>query len=199
VSHPGESVLSTDAPTWPRAQGEDALSTQEPSVTDTLKRTLDQAAIFLAQHPERATYPVAATCELVGATEVDVRMGRHLVKVDEPTAFGGGGTAPSPDQYALGALGSCVALTYRIWSENLGIRIDRLGVEVRADVDTRGVLGLAGGTRPGFTDVRITVQIAGPEPADRYAELRRAVAEHCPILDVFAHKVPVAMSVQLTA
>lgn len=38
---------------------------------------------------------------------------------------------------------------------------------------------------------KVAVRISGPEPRERYEELRQAVNDHCPVLDVFTHTVPV--------
>ncbi|GAB2686789.1 OsmC family protein [Thalassiella azotivora] len=59
------------------------------------------------------------------------------------------------------------------------------------DLDLRGFLGTADGVRPGFQRIRVAVTIDGPEPPERYAELVRAVEEHCPVLDSIAGAVPV--------
>ncbi len=55
----------------------------------------------------------------------------------------------------------------------------------------RGFFGLDDAVRPGFGAVRLRVRLLGPEPAERYAELHRAVEEHCPVLDLFANPTPV--------
>lgn len=163
----------------------------------TVKDILDRTSIFVGQHPDLATSTMAAAGELVGETRVDVRIGRHRVSVDAPKAFGGGGTAPSPEQHALAALGSSVALAYRVWSEKLDIRIDRLSVDVRADIDSRGLLGLAEEVRPGFTEVRVAVHITGPEPSERYHELARVVDQRSSVLDVFTNQTPVTTAIHV--
>jgi hypothetical protein len=70
----------------------------------------------------------AADGTLVGITEVDIRTGAHSFKVDEPPALGGADVAANPVQYALASLGSCQAITYRIWATHLGIELDSLTV-----------------------------------------------------------------------
>jgi uncharacterized OsmC-like protein len=78
---------------------------------------------------------------LVGITEVDVRTGAHTFKVDEPPALGGADVAANPVQYALASLGSCQAITYRFWAEQLGITFDSLTVRLEGDLDIRGFFG----------------------------------------------------------
>lgn len=133
-----------------------------------------------------------ANHELVGVTEVAVRAGAHTFTVDEPAALGGGGLGPNPVEYALAALGSCQAISYRFWSEQLGIRFDSLKVDIEGDLDLRGFLGLDASVRAGFGDVQVSVKISGPETTERYQELADTVNRHCPVGDVFANPVPVS-------
>jgi uncharacterized OsmC-like protein len=133
--------------------------------------------------------------ELVGVTEVSVRAGSgHTFTVDEPVSLGGGNTAANPVEYALAALGSCQAITYRFWAAHLGLRVDRVSVHVEGDLDVRGFFGIDDSVRPGFGAVRVSVTVGGPEPAEAYERLQAAVDEHCPVLDLFANPVPVSRS-----
>jgi len=137
----------------------------------------------------------AAQGTLVGVTEVDISTGAHTFKVDEPPALGGADIAANPVQYALASLGSCQAITYRIWAAQLGIELDSLTVRVAGDLDLRGFFGTDDSVRPGFTAVRVEVAVTGPETQERYAELAAAVDEHCPVLDLFRNPVPVTRSI----
>ena len=140
----------------------------------------------------RAVFDAQAT--MVGATEIDIRSGEHAFTVDEPPIMGGTDMGPSPFQYALGALVSCLGVTYSYWGARLGIPFDDLAIRVEGDADIRGFWGFDDAVRPGFSDVRVTVNVIGPESAERYAALRAAVEKHCPVLDVFRHGVPVTIA-----
>ena len=152
-------------------------------IADTRKAVADDAA--------NAQAVFAAQGTLVGVTEVDVRTGAHTFKVDEPPALGGADVAANPVQYALASLGSCQAITYRFWAEQLGIAFDSLTVRVEGDLDIRGFFGFDDAVRPGFSAVRVEVTVSGPESHGRYQELAAAVDEHCPVLDLFKNPVPV--------
>jgi uncharacterized OsmC-like protein len=130
--------------------------------------------------------------ELVGVTEVASLTGSgHRVIVDEPASLGGGNVAANPVEYALIALGSCQAITYRLWAAQLGIALESVRVEVEGDLDVRGLFGISDSVRPGFSTVRLRVRLSGPESAERYEELSSAVDAHCPVLDLFSNPVPV--------
>jgi uncharacterized OsmC-like protein len=145
----------------------------------------------VAEDPAAALVLFSTDGTLTGITEVDVRTGSHTFTVDEPPALGGGGIAPNPVEYALASLGSCQAITYRFWAEQLGVSLDTLTVRVEGDLDIRGLFGFDDDVRPGFTAVRVAVSVTGPETAQRYQELAAAVDEHCPVLDLFRNPVPV--------
>jgi uncharacterized OsmC-like protein len=143
------------------------------------------------EDPAKAQALFSAQGTLVGVTEVDIRTGAHSFKVDEPAALGGADVAANPVQYALASLGSCQAITYQFWAEQLGIGFDTLSVRVEGDLDIRGFLGFDDSVRPGFSAVRVEVAVTGPESQERYQELAAAVDQHCPVLDLFANPVPV--------
>jgi len=146
----------------------------------------------LSADPAQAKARFEAHHELVGPTEVTVKVGSgHSFTVDEPPALGGTDAAANPVEYALASLGSCQAITYRVWAAQLGIKLDTVTVEIDGDIDLRGFFGIDDKVRPGFGAVRIKVNLGGPEPAARYEELAAAVDAHCPVLDLFRNPVPV--------
>lgn len=163
-----------------------------------VETALQQTTAAMTADPAIARAVVTVSGELGDGCRVEVRAGDETLVFDMPAPLGGTELAPSPGQYALAALAACQAITYRLWSERLGVKVETLRVDARGHVDLQGLLGLDEGTRSGFTHVDVDVQVGGPEPAERYDALRRVVNEHCPILDVFAAPVPVAASLAVT-
>lgn len=147
------------------------------------------------QDPANVQPVVRTSGNLTGTTEVTLRSGRHTVVVDEPASLAGEDAAPGPVDFAVIALASCQAVTYRYWAEKLGIALDDVEVKVEADIDLRGFLGLDESVRPGFTAVRVEVTPIGSESPERYQELADAVDGHCPVLDLFANETPVERKV----
>ncbi len=162
-----------------------------------VKTLLQGTASAIAADPSMAVVSVTADCALIGVHEVDVQLNDQVIKCDQPPMLGGDGLAPNPVQIALAALGACQAQTYRFWSEKLGIRLDDVTVDIKGALDIQGIFGLRDGVRPGFSDVTVTVALSGPEPRERYEELRRAVDEHCPVLDLFASPVTVTTALSV--
>lgn len=85
---------------------------------------------------------------------------------------------------------ACQVVTYRFWAQRLDITVDDIAV-AEGDLDVRRFFGIDDTVRPGFQAVRGTVRITGPETAERYAEVQRAVDAHCPVLDLSTAPTPV--------
>jgi putative redox protein len=125
-----------------------------------------------------------------GAVASEITAGRHRFLVDEPAALAGDDLAASPVEYALGALISCQIVVYRLYANALGITLDDIEIAAEGDLDARRLFGIDESVRPGFGAVRLEVRLSGPEPRERYEELRRVVDDRCPVLDLFANPVP---------
>ncbi|MBP2477949.1 putative OsmC-like protein [Crossiella equi] len=147
----------------------------------------------VARDPYHAGAVLDVRASLVPGTDthVRVRVRGHEQTCDEPVARGGTDVGPNPAEYALSALGSCQVVTYQFWAAKLGIRLTSVSVEVIGEVDRRGFFGLSEHARPGFTGISVRVWVDGPEPRERYEELRREADRHCPVLDLFRAETPV--------
>lgn len=150
-----------------------------------------QWASSLVEHPERGELTFQVAGASAGAVGSVFAASGHRIVVDEPAALAGDGLAANPVEYALTALLSCQVVTYRVWAANLGITVDTIEASAEGDLDARGFLGIDDSVRPGFTGVRVSVRVSGPETAERYRELQEAVEAHCPVQDLFANPTPI--------
>jgi uncharacterized OsmC-like protein len=160
------------------------------SVTS-LNAITDATRAAVADNPAAAAVVFKASARPEGTVGSEITLGKYRVHVDEPPALGGQNTAPNPVEYYLASLLSCQVVTYRFWAERLGIQVDALSASAEGDLDVRGFFGLDDNVRPGFQQIRVTVNVSGPETAERYQELQDAVDAHCPVLDLTTGTTPV--------
>ncbi|KAA9161063.1 OsmC family protein [Amycolatopsis acidicola] len=161
------------------------------SLNDVIEGT--RAAVAVDPANAAVSFSVGHELRSGTATVVEVNVREHSFTVDEPGALGGTDVAANPVEYALASLGSCQVITYQFWAAKLGVPLDAIKVTVNGDLDLHGFFGFSD-TRPGFTGVRVDVELTGPAGAERYAELKRQVDEHCPVLDLFRNSTPVSTS-----
>jgi uncharacterized OsmC-like protein len=138
------------------------------------------------------TYTVTGEGE--GSVASRITAGKQVFFVDEPGALAGDDIAASPVEYALGALISCQIVVYRLFAQNLGIRVDSITARAEGDLDVRGLFAVDDSVRPGFQAVRLHINVTGPESDERYEQLHAAVDAHCPVLDLFANQTPVSVT-----
>ncbi len=141
----------------------------------------------------KLTYRVTGEGE--GSVATRIRSGKHEFVIDEPAPLAGDDAGASPVEYALGAIIACQVVVFRLYSHALGIPFDDIRVTAEGDLDAARLFGKDDTVRPGFSAVRVVVELDGPESLERYDELRRVVDEHCPVFDLFANATPVTTTV----
>lgn len=77
------------------------------------------------------TEQVTVTETGVGTFQQVVTAGNHRLLADEPIDVGGLDTGPSPYDLLLAALGSCTAMTLRLYAERKGLALDGVSVSLR--------------------------------------------------------------------
>jgi uncharacterized OsmC-like protein len=140
--------------------------------------------------PDRARVVVKVATELGRGMRCETTARGHVTEADEPRSVGGTDTAQSPVELLLTSFATCQAITYRLWADELGIALDRVGVELEGDLDLRGFIGVSDAAA-GYTAMRVRVTLEGPAGKERYRALADAVDRHCPVFDVLARPVPI--------
>lgn len=157
----------------------------------------------MSQTIDETTTPNLLTTSVTGAvkrgtaTEVTIAARQHTFTIDEPAGLGGTDLGANPVEHLLGALASCTVITYQVWAQKLGLRLEGVDVAVSGDIDLNGFFGVAEGVRPGFQGIDLAVTLTGPESADDYRRLEEAVATHCPVADNLTNGVPVRTTLEL--
>ncbi|CAA9436778.1 MAG: OsmC-like family protein [uncultured Rubrobacteraceae bacterium] len=118
-------------------------------------------------------YTESALC-----TEVTVN--EHALVADEPAALGGTDAGPTPYDYLLSALGSCTAMTVRMYADRKGWPLE--SVTVRAEhgrVHAKDCEECE--TESGKIDrIELELNLEGPLDAEQRERLRE-IADKCPV------------------
>jgi putative redox protein len=63
------------------------------------------------------------------------KMRNHFAVIDEPKDLGGDDNGPTPIEYLLTAIGSCVAITLRMYAERKGWDLGKINVNVNQQTE----------------------------------------------------------------
>lgn len=99
---------------------------------------------------------------------MQVDIGPHRLRGDEPVESGGTDTGPRPHELLLAALGTCTAITLRMYAERKGWPLT--GVRVR----------LTGGRTETHYAIRCEIALAGALDAEQRRRLLE-IADRCPV------------------
>src|ERR671932_660840 len=88
-----------------------------------------------------------------------VDIGRAIYQAQAHAGVGGPGTAACSGDLLLGALAACAQVTCQMVAEAMGIRAERIEVEVEGDLDLAGTLGVSRDVPVGFERIRTTFEI----------------------------------------
>jgi putative redox protein len=61
----------------------------------------------------------------------EIQSDSHTLRADEPTAYGGTDTGPSPYRFLLAALGACTSMTVRMYADRRGWPLEGVTVRLR--------------------------------------------------------------------
>jgi uncharacterized OsmC-like protein len=155
----------------------------------TIKQIFERNVELLTHRPARGLLTFATTARLVDSLRCEIEEGAWRLAADMPAKIGGTDTAPSPGVLGRGALASCLVIGISRWAARLDVPLDELEVEVEADVDARGELGMSEEIRPGYGEVRYTISLRSSAPRALVDELIATAERHSPYLDIFGRAV----------
>ena len=152
----------------------------------TIREIAERNAKMLALKPSRGRLTGVTKARIVEGVRCEIEEGPWKLAADMPVKAGGDETAPTPGVLGRAALASCLAIGITMWAARAGIPIDALEVEVQADFDARGELGVGDGIPPGYQAVRYLVSIDSPASQEALVDLLETAERHSPYLDVYS-------------
>jgi uncharacterized OsmC-like protein len=164
-----------------------------------IRTILERKVKAVTLRPAVGQNTARTTVRLKPGLECEVTEGPWSLTVAMSEKSGGTGAGPNPGVIGRGALGSCLALGYAMWAARLGVRIDALEVEVEADYDSRGELGVADDVPPGYTQVRYLVTVSSPASEEDVRRVIDTADRYSPYRDVFARAHDVRRQLRISA
>lgn len=162
-----------------------------------LKELIDRNVRAVKLRPAIGQHTGRTRVRLKPGLECEVSDGQWTLTVATGPASGGNNAGPSPGTLGRGALGSCLAIGYASWAARLQVPIDAVTIEVEAEYDVRGELGISDDVPPGYTEVRYIVTVVSSAPE---ADIRRVIDtadRYSPYLDVFARAQPIRRDLRI--
>jgi putative redox protein len=118
--------------------------------------------------------------ELDARFSQDVYTNKHHLRADEPLSYGGKDSGPSPYELLLAALGTCTAMTVRMYATRKKLHLARVAVRLKHDkIHAEDCEHCE--TREGRIDrIERSLELAGDLSDDQRNDLLR-IADRCPV------------------
>ncbi len=128
-------------------------------------------------------------------TEDESREIPFVLVGDEPPVLLGENKGPNAVESLLHAIGSCLSVGVVYNSAARGINIKSLNFDIEGDLNLHAFLGLSETIRPGYSNIRIKMNIDSDASRDEIEELCKYVEKTSPMLDCVRNPVPITFTV----
>src|SRR5262245_5034610 len=174
--------------------------------TPTLLTTIEA----VGAHPELAKFQFRATNEwqlgthsrtriqsFSGAGGEQMHVKEFVYDADHPAVLVGRDQAPTPVEFLLHALASCLTSGIGNIAAARGVTLHEVESRIEGDIDLRGILGLSDQVRNGYQQVRVNFRIKGDAPPQVLEKIVEQSRKRSAVYDVLTNGIPVSISVSV--
>ena len=121
-----------------------------------------------------------AASKLRDGARTSVRMRGFTIHMDEPRDAGGDDSAPTPTEMLAGSLGSCMAITAKMYAERKGWPLEGVDVAIEIVRFLASDYPSAAGQTGYVHEIREDVTLHGPLDDQQRSRLLQ-IAQRCPV------------------
>lgn len=151
------------------------------SVAKDIKSAIVRTEKKLRQRPSIGQLTKLTTARVEKGLTCEIHDGDWSLTADMRKSLGGNEEGPDPGVFGRAALSSCLAIGYATWFARLGVPLNSVEVEVEAEFDYGGVLGVAE-TSPGYSAIRYVVVVESPASENAILQALDVADDHSPWL-----------------
>lgn len=137
---------------------------------------------------------IAVEAESLSKRRADVSVRDLAFSVDEPERLGGTNAGPNPVEYLLGSLAGCLNYIGHLVAREMGFEIQSMRMHIEAKLDPLAYLGKKPEVRPGFKEIRVSIETETTACSDVLREWAKAIEARCPVSDNLEHPTPISIS-----
>jgi uncharacterized OsmC-like protein len=181
--------------------------------SETFRNGVDTATLFatldaVKAAPEAAKFQFRAHSEWVGGTHsrstIDDFFGvgeeraherTWVFDADHPAVLVGKDNGPTPVEFVLHALASCLTAGLANIAAARGVTLTEVRSTVEGDIDLNGILGLDASVRNGYQGITVRFTVKGDAPAEKLREIVEQSRARSAVYDVLTNQVPVTIEV----
>jgi uncharacterized OsmC-like protein len=131
-----------------------------------------------------------------GAMQEMAHKHETVVEADHPAVLVGQDNAPTPVEYLLPALASCLTSGVANIAAARGVRLTKVTSTVEGDIDLLGILGLSdGAARNGYEGIKVTFHIEGDADDETLRGIVEQSRRRSAVYDVLTNPTPVVVDV----
>jgi uncharacterized OsmC-like protein len=184
------------------------------TTTDTSTRNgVDTAALFatldaVKAAPEAARFQFRASNQWLSGTHsrsiIDgfygvgaERTHEHSFQLDadHPAVLVGRDNGPTPVEYVLHALATCLTAGLVNIAAARGVQLTEVRSTVTGDIDLNGVLGLNPDIRNGYQNITVRFTVKGDAPAEKLHQIVEQSQARSAVYDILTGQVPVTIDI----
>ena len=133
----------------------------------------------MAANPSNGAPHVIVRGDAAGFAQ-EIEIGPHRLKGDEPIAFGGTDTGPSPYDFLLAALGTCTSMTISFYARRKGWPLEKVTVSLQ-HAKIHAIDCAECETKVGKIDrIELEIELTGALTTEQRAKLME-IADRCPV------------------
>lgn len=121
--------------------------------------------------------------EATNSTKTYIETGGHKIIIDEPPAFGGEDTAPSPVAMLLASLAGCINAIGQWVAKEMDFVIEKLDINIDGDVDATAFFTGNMEKRAGFSKIDVQISLKADITEEQKEKWLKNVIERCPVTD----------------
>ena len=131
-----------------------------------------------------------------GAGQEDTtRTEPFVYDADHPAVLVGGGNAPTPVEFLLHAIASCITAGLVNVASARGITLHRVESTVEGDIDLLGIFGMSDEVRNGYREIRVHFTVEGDAPPEQLKALVEQSRNRSAVFDVLTNGTRVEIDV----
>lgn len=134
--------------------------------------------------------------DFFGLGEEQAHVRSFTYDADHPEVFAAEDHGPTPVEYVLVALSSCLTAGIASVAQNRGVQINSVRSVLEGDMDLAGILGIDRAVRNGYSGITVTFEVDADASAEEIEAIVDQSRKRSAVFDVVSNPVEVNIRVE---